>query len=202
MRPAAFQRLVGKCSNISQRSPSKADEQTQVKQAWQKSYYDRSAKWRELELGQTVWVRGQVGQNNWLPGIITKRISAVSYDVKLGGNMVHRHVDHCAREPAMKKQKCPWMIVFFQGIKIGKGDSSADDLSDGTQLRKKDDEISGGYDSSDEVEHKKVLDDHQATSQAKDEQQVPKQGSTTDSRRYPSRKHRSPLRFQDEYGYQ
>lgn len=76
-----------------------------------------------------------------------------------------------------------------------------DNLSDGMQLGKKDDEISGGHPSSDEVEHKKVLDDHQATSLAKDEQEVSKQGSTTDSRTNPSRKHRSPLRFQDEYGY-
>ena len=40
------------------------------------------------------------------------------------------------------------MIVFFLGIK-----ETADDLSDGARLEKKDDEISGGHDSSDEVEH-------------------------------------------------
>ena len=41
------------------------------------------------------------------------------------------------------------MIAFFLGIK-----ETADDLSDGARLEKKDDdEISGGHDSSDEVEH-------------------------------------------------
>ena len=176
-------RPVGKDSNISQRSTSKADEQTWVKQVWQKSYYNHSAKLQELELGQTVWVRGQVGQNNWLPGIKTKRRSAVSYDVKFGGNIVHRHVDHLRPRTSKEEAELSLDDCLLPRDKDSKREEkeTADYLSDGAQLGKKDDEISGGHDSRDEVEHKKVLGDHQATSLVKDLQQVPKQGSTTDS---------------------
>ena len=159
------------------------------------------SKVEEAEIRTNCVGEGQVGQSNWLPGIITKRHSSVSYEVKVGGTVVHRHIDHLC--PRTSKEETDESLDDCKNKDSKREEKeTADDLSNGMQLEKKEDEISGGHYSSDEVEHEKVMDDHQA----KDEQQVQapmvmKQG-LTDTRRYPSRKHRSPIRFRDEYGYQ
>ena len=63
------------------------------KQASQKAQHDKKGRERQFEVNQHVLVENPKGDPKWIPGIITERLSAVSYKVKVDGKIWSRHVD-------------------------------------------------------------------------------------------------------------
>ena len=66
-------------------------------QASQKFHHDKSAKAREFQVGQAVWVR-DVLKKQWIKGKIAERIAPYSYKVQTeDGKLWRRHVDRTVR---------------------------------------------------------------------------------------------------------
>ena len=63
------------------------------KQASQKARHDKKGRERQFEVNQHVLVENPKGDPKWIPGIITERLGAVSYKVKVDGKIWSRHVD-------------------------------------------------------------------------------------------------------------
>lgn len=63
--------------------------------ATQKKNFDRGKKWKNFEVGETVWVtlRDAQGKKDTKKGRIVKRISRTSYRVDVEGKEVTRHVE-------------------------------------------------------------------------------------------------------------
>ena len=64
------------------------------KQASQKAQHDKKGRERlQFEVNQHVMVENPKGDPKWIPGIITERLGAVSYKVKVDGKIWSQHVN-------------------------------------------------------------------------------------------------------------
>ena len=93
---APAQLLIGRClrSHLDQLLPDLTSH-VQNKQQLQKERYDQHTKPRNFLPDEPVFIRNFGKGDTWLAGIISKRQSAQTYDIKLPDNKIlRRHVDH------------------------------------------------------------------------------------------------------------
>ena len=53
--------------------------------------HDRTARDRQLSVGQTVFARQYLGPSKWVGGVITRRTGPLSYDVQVGDQISSKH---------------------------------------------------------------------------------------------------------------
>ena len=65
-----------------------------VETAWQRNQdsHDKHTKFREFQSGESVYARWYVGHTKWRGGVIVRRTGPLSYDVRVGDEIVSRHV--------------------------------------------------------------------------------------------------------------
>ena len=59
----------------------------------QKESHDKSSRYRSFQVGQAVLVRNVRPGAPWLVGVISQKLSPVTYEVEVGGLAWKRHVD-------------------------------------------------------------------------------------------------------------
>ena len=75
-------------------------ERVEAKQLQQKVHHDTSARARQFNVGDTVWVKNFSKGDTWLPGRITKRLSAVSFLIQgQSSQSFRRHQDDIQHRP-------------------------------------------------------------------------------------------------------
>ena len=60
----------------------------------QQRLHDSRAKNRNFQVGDEVFVRCFVGQRKWRAGVIAAQAAPLTYDVKVGNEVLRRHIDH------------------------------------------------------------------------------------------------------------
>jgi hypothetical protein len=74
--------------------PDVAD-RVKTKQEAQKTYHDRTAKYREFRVGDAVFVRDFSDRKRWIPGVVSDKKGPSSYYVSVpDGRVLRRHVEH------------------------------------------------------------------------------------------------------------
>ena len=65
-----------------------------VSQSWkrQQDSHNKSARYREFDVGSSVYAKWYVGVSKWKAGIVVRRTGPLSYDVRVGNEIVSRHV--------------------------------------------------------------------------------------------------------------
>ena len=67
----------------------------QQKQEAQKVHHDKSAKHRQFQIGDAVYVKDFTAHKSWIPGIVSEVKGPLSYHVTIAdGRVFRRHVEH------------------------------------------------------------------------------------------------------------